>query len=123
MPDLMHPSVWAMSEAAVIKPPIAPGSATVDLTRLVSTQLKADVRGALAEHVSVIVVDLRRVNYVESYALGALVSIARDCREQAVTFCLLGLDEDLRRLFSQTRLDTLMYVVTAEEWAAAGGDA
>lgn len=111
------------SAAAVVRPTIAPGAEAVDLTRLVSTQLKADVLEQLATGAAMIVVDVRNVTYVESFALGILVHVAKLCRERSVAFCVLGLRGDLQELFRLTRLDTLMHVITETEWQLAGGDA
>jgi anti-sigma B factor antagonist len=73
--------------------------------------LKQEVLDALAAGEQSIVVDATQSDYIDSSGLGVLVSCSRRCREDGATFAVAGLNEAMRTLFAQTRLDTVLAVV------------
>lgn len=73
-------------------------------------ELKAVVDGALEQGARKLVIDCTDTGYIDSSGLGALVTMARKAREQGGELRLAGLNEDLRSLFSLTKLDTLFVI-------------
>jgi anti-sigma B factor antagonist len=54
-----------------------------------------------------IVLDLQAVEFVPSMALGALVALNRDFKQQGRRFVLVGVNAVVRPVFALTRLDKL----------------
>ena len=52
-------------------------------------------------------IDFAQTGYIDSSGLGVLVSLSRKIRELNGDLRLANLNEDLRRLFELTKLDTL----------------
>ncbi len=99
-----------------------------DVTVLeIDRELTADNRGELKERVSErlaagdrkFVFDFERTRFVDSAGLGALVRLAGRIREAGGELRLAGLNEQLWRLFTLTRLDAL-FQVSASRGAALG---
>ena len=64
-----------------------------------------------------ILVDCRDVSYVSSSGIGMLVSLLKRCHHDGVGFALCGLNEDIREIFSLTRLDQVFTILEkAEDW-------
>jgi anti-sigma B factor antagonist len=53
------------------------------------------------------VIDFEHTGYIDSSGLGVLVSVSKKIRELNGELRLANLNEDLRRLFELTKLDTL----------------
>lgn len=74
-------------------------------TRENRAEVALDIRRALDDgHV---VVDLATCQYMDSSALGCLVTVKRLAREANRRLFLVGLNDDLRTLFELTKLDHL----------------
>ena len=83
-------------------------------------ELKALVQSALAAGDRKLLFDFSRTGYIDSSGLGALVTIARQVREQGGELRLAGLNDDLRSLFELTKLDTLFSIADTPAQALAG---
>ena len=94
----------------------------------VGGQLTINNRGELKERVLArlssgdadFVIDFGDADYIDSSGLGVLVSLSKHIRDKGGRLKLAGLNEDLQRLFSLTRLDSLFEI--AESRAAALGE-
>ncbi len=76
-------------------------------------ELKAVVDQALEQGARKLVIDCTDTGYIDSSGLGALVTMARKAREHGGELRLAGLNDDLRSLFSLTKLDTLFVIGTS----------
>lgn len=83
-------------------------------------EFKQAVIDAMAQGVTLVVVDFAAAPYIDSSGLGALVSLSRRLREAGGDLRLVGLNDDLRSLFELTRLDQLFpaYASRADALAA-----
>lgn len=84
----------------------------IELKELMAKQLAAGERR--------FVIDFTNTGYIDSSGLGALVTVAKQVREQGGDMRLAGLNEDLRALFELTKLDTLFSISSTAEQALAG---
>jgi anti-anti-sigma factor len=82
-----------------------------ELKQLFQTALEAGDRKFL--------LDFSDTGYIDSSGLGALVSIAKNVREQGGELRLAGLNEDLRSLFELTKLDSLFAIADTPAQALA----
>lgn len=63
-----------------------------------------------------IILDLSQVNYMDSTALGVLISLQRSCRMNGGALVLCGLESNLKRIFKMTSLDSVFLIrETVEE--------
>lgn len=87
--------------------------------------LRDEVNSALAEATAgqPIVLDLCKVEFAPSVALGTLVNLAQDLKWSGRRMLLCGLTRQVRGTISVTRLDKLfeVYVTQADALAALGG--
>lgn len=83
-------------------------------------ELKERVLARLADDDTDFVIDFGNADYIDSSGLGVLVSLSKHIRDKGGRLKLAGLNEDLRRLFALTRLDSLFEI--AESRAAALGE-
>jgi anti-anti-sigma factor len=65
------------------------------------------------------VVDFTRTGYIDSSGLGVLVSLSKKIRDEGGELRLAGLNEDLKTLFEQTKLDTLFAITDTPAEAVA----
>ena len=65
-------------------------------------------------------IDCSQTGYIDSSGLGVLVSLAKRVRELGGELRIAGLNEDLRSLFEQTKLDSLFQISPTAEEALAG---
>ena len=63
------------------------------------------------------VIDFTRTAYIDSSGLGVLVSLSKSIGDKKGRLELAGLNEDLRTLFSLTKLDTLFKIRNSREEA------
>lgn len=82
-------------------------------------ELKDVVQRALAAGDRKLLLDFTGTGYIDSSGLGALVTIAKQVREQGGEMRLAGLNEDLRSLFELTKLDTLFSIADTPAQALA----
>jgi anti-sigma B factor antagonist len=74
-------------------------------------QMQERISAAAAEHRGKpVILDMSKVEYVPSLGLGALVGLMRRLRQDAHRFVLVGLQAEVRTLFSITRLDKLFEI-------------
>lgn len=64
-----------------------------------------------------IILDLSQVNYMDSTALGVLVSLQRSCRMNGGAMVLCGLESNLKRIFKMTMLDSVFSIRESVEEA------
>lgn len=74
-------------------------------------QVKLEALEHLGEGRTYLEADASRCGYMDSAALGVLVSIAKRCREAGGQFRVRGLNEDQRVQFRLTMLDQVLEVV------------
>jgi len=82
-------------------------------------ELKELVARRLADGERRFVIDFSGTGYIDSSGLGALVTMARQAREQGGELRIAGLNDDLRALFELTKLDTLFAISDTAEQALA----
>lgn len=83
-------------------------------------EFKERVLARLADGDADFVIDFTEADYIDSSGLGVLVSLSKHIRDMGGRLTLAGLNEDLQRLFTLTRLDSLFDI--AESRAAALGE-
>lgn len=57
-----------------------------------------------------IVIDMSEVTYIDSTALGTMVAIHKEAKENGQKMVISGVNENFRRLLTLTRLDTFFEV-------------
>lgn len=82
-------------------------------------ELKQLIQSALEAGDRKFLLDFSATGYIDSSGLGALVSIAKNVREQGGELRLAGLNEDLRSLFELTKLDSLFAIADTPDQALA----
>lgn len=79
---------------------------------------KEDVKNNLVQQGKVnIILDLSQVDYMDSTALGVLVSLQRSCRMNGGALVLCGLVSNLKRIFKMTMLDSVFSIRESVEEA------
>ena len=73
-------------------------------------ELRRAVLGELADGAHTVRFDFARAGYIDGAGLGLLVSLSRLAREHAADVTLANLNDDLRMLFTLTKLDTLFII-------------
>lgn len=89
-------------------------SADISTIRIIDTLVESDrlelrsaILGELAAGVQTLRFDFGNAGYIDGAGLGLLVSISRLARDHAVEIRLASLHDDLRTLFTLTKLDSL----------------
>jgi anti-anti-sigma factor len=78
-----------------------------------TNQLKAEVAAAAAGAPRYsIILDMSKLEFVPSVALGALVDLVRTLRQGGQRLLLVGLNRQIRSTLAVTRLDKLMEIFT-----------
>ena len=67
--------------------------------------------------VSIVVIDLSRVQILPSLGLGALVQISNKCKARNQTLKLAGVQPGIRKVFAITRLDRILDLADSVEAA------
>ena len=62
------------------------------------------------DRINTIVVDLSRVNFINSLALGMLVTVQTTVIQHGLEFCLLGVDPMVTKVLISTRLDSVFRI-------------
>jgi len=62
-----------------------------------------------------IVIDMSNVGYMDSSALGTIISLYKNCRMNGGSFAIAGLIDTVRRLFSITALDKVVPIYDTVE--------
>jgi anti-sigma B factor antagonist len=73
-------------------------------------ELRRAVLGELADGARTVRFDFARAGYIDGASLGLLVSLSRLAREHTADVTLANLNDDLRMLFTLTKLDTLFVI-------------
>lgn len=81
-------------------------------------ELRRAILGELADGASVLRVDFADANYIDGAGLGLLVSLSRLAREHTAEMRLANLNDDLRGLFTLTKLEMLFTIERGEEGMA-----
>ena len=62
-----------------------------------------------------ILVDLRKVSFVDSACLGVFIGLARQVRKDGGDIRLAGLNDEVMAIFQMTRLDKVFQIFAANE--------
>jgi anti-sigma B factor antagonist len=81
-------------------------------------ELRRAILGELADGASVLRVDFADANYIDGAGLGLLVSLSRLAREHTAEMRLANLNDDLRGLFTLTKLEMLFTIERGDEGTA-----
>src|SRR4051812_15719793 len=73
-------------------------------------ELRRAMLGELADGARTVRFDFARAGYIDGAGLGLLVSLSRLAREHTADVTLANLNDDLRMLFTLTKLDTLFVI-------------
>jgi anti-sigma B factor antagonist len=84
-------------------------------------ELKQRVLDELERGERKFVIDFSQTGYIDSSGLGVLVTLSRTIREQGGDLRLANLNDDLRRLFELTKLDSLFHLSGGGDGAADAG--
>ncbi len=91
-----------------------------DIDAYHSPKLKEEMEPFINGEMRDISLDLSDVPYIDSAGLGTLVSILRETRNGKKSLKLIGLRQNIKRIFEMTRLDKIFEVYdTLEESALA----
>ncbi|HET7187570.1 MAG TPA: STAS domain-containing protein [Gemmatimonadaceae bacterium] len=77
-------------------------------------ELRRAILGELADGASVLRIDFADANYIDGAGLGLLVSLSRLAREHTAEMRLANLNDDLRGLFTLTKLEMLFTIERSE---------
>lgn len=64
-----------------------------------------------------VVIDMTNVPYIDSAGLGAMVAVLKDARNLGRELILMGLRQNVKRIFEMTRLDKVFKIVDVLEEA------
>lgn len=82
--------------------------------------LRALLQGKVAAHCPALILDLRRVSFIDSSGLAAIIEYFRDAGEYGGLLCLVGMNDSLKTIFEIVRLDKVIPIFeTAAEAKAA----
>jgi len=81
------------------------------------SQLIDQSAGAAASGVSLVVIDLARVQILTSIGLGALVQISNKCRARGQSLKIAAAQPAIRKVFAITRLDRILDLTDSVEAA------
>jgi anti-anti-sigma factor len=70
------------------------------------------VRNSLGGQLESLLVDFTETKFIDSSAIGLLVSCAKDFKARGSMFCLRNLNENVKELFSETGLDMIFNIET-----------
>jgi anti-sigma B factor antagonist len=82
-------------------------------------ELRRAVLGELADGARTVRFDFARAGYIDGASLGLLVSLSRLAREHTADVTLANLNDDLRMLFTLTKLDTLFRIERNDDESAS----
>jgi anti-sigma B factor antagonist len=82
-------------------------------------ELRRAVLGELADGAQTVRFDFARAGYIDGAGLGLLVSLSRLAREHTADVTLANLNDDLRMLFTLTKLDTLFRIERNDDEGAS----
>ncbi|ABV32912.1 MULTISPECIES: STAS domain-containing protein [Pseudothermotoga] len=76
-----------------------------------SAELKEQIKREFIHQGKVdLIIDLSHVDYMDSSALGVLIGLQKSCRLNGGALILCGLEENLKRIFKMTSLDSVFSI-------------
>lgn len=84
-----------------------------------SPELRRYLIALVGEKVKWIIVNIEKVNYIDSSGLATLVECLQGARKYSGRLSLTGMNENIEDIFVMTRLDTIFEVFKTEEDALA----
>ncbi len=91
-------------------------------SHIVTGEFFGDVKAELEKGCVEMCLDFKSTRLVDSAAIGALVSVAKDCRANGTRLTLCNLNETIRDLFMQTGFDKIFNIESAQGVQAAESD-
>ncbi|MFP4522324.1 MAG: STAS domain-containing protein, partial [Fibrobacterota bacterium] len=88
------------------------GDADIDLINLFSCKINEILE---SNPDSIITIDMRDVDYIDSAALGVLITIVKNLAELDRYLYILRPSSFVEEIFSQTNIDTLVRIAESEE--------
>lgn len=84
--------------------------------------LNVELEGLLGEGLKGLIIKLDQVLFLDSSALGMLLSLSAKASEQGARFSLMAPPENLMQMFSSTRLDEILEILSEEEARAVSAE-
>lgn len=81
-----------------------------DIDAYHSPRLKEELEKYIKGDTAEIILDISEVPYIDSAGLGTLVSILRETRTHKKNLKLVGLRQNIKRIFEMTRLDKIFEI-------------
>ncbi len=82
-----------------------------------STSFRSKVRNKESSEHPNLVIDLTKVNYIDSSGLGALIALQKDARFNGGALSVVGASEQIKRVMKMTNLDKLFELYSTLEEA------
>lgn len=73
-------------------------------------ELKAQITRLIEKKYRFVLLDMKKVDFIDSFGLGACIAIKRDLAVNAGLLACTGLNEQVRRVFRMTRADQKIMV-------------
>ncbi len=86
-----------------------------DIDAYHSPKLKENLEDHIRGDCPTLLLDLSMVPYIDSAGLGTLVSVLRETRNYKKTLKLVGMRQNIRRIFEMTRLDKIFTIMDTME--------
>ena len=85
-----------------------------------SGPLRSELKACSDAQTPVLLVDFKRVGYIDSSGLAILIEYLKDAAKFGGKFALFGLEKKVATLFALVRLDQLFVIADDQEGALAG---
>lgn len=72
-----------------------------------SSSIKDNIRNRISSEYPNLVIDLTKVNYVDSSGLGTLIALQKDARFNGGALSIVGASDQIRRVMNITNIDKL----------------
>jgi len=76
-----------------------------------STQIRQQITELISQGVNIVLIDLKKVTFMDSSGLGALVLILKTLRASSGRLFLMSLNDQVKMLFELTNMGTLFDIV------------
>jgi anti-sigma B factor antagonist len=77
--------------------------------------LESEVENAAADGTATIVLDLRKLEFIDSTGLRTILSLDQRCTERGQTFALVRGSQQVQRLMNMTRVDEHLKIIATPE--------
>lgn len=77
--------------------------------------INAEIEELLVDGIQGLIISLDQVLFLDSSALGMLLSLSAKASAQGIRFCLMAPPENIRRMFNATRLNDILEILSEEE--------